>query len=316
MTMSYFNFEIDLNSEQLQQLCGEYDHNVKLLQSFYDTRILIRDNECKVFTADEELFKKIRKHLELLIANIKEDNTILDERFIKETALEATLNFGDNWRKGVAGYTFQGKPIRFRTFNQYCLYKQLEANEIVFAIGPAGTGKTFLAVMAACKALKKGDIRKIVLTRPAVEAGESLGFLPGDLKEKVDPYLMPLYDALYEILGVEQVEKLIEKGVIEIVPLAYLRGRTFANSFVILDEAQNTTDKQMLMFLTRIGENSKMLIGGDITQTDLDLKRNVSGLQAAKKYLHDIEGIAFVEFSSHDVVRHPLVEKIINSFKS
>lgn len=306
--MSYKSFNIDLNTEELQLLCGEYDQNLKLLQEIYDTRILIRDNECKIFTDEEALFNKIHKHLELLIDNIDD----LDEQFIRETALEETPG---NWRKGIAGYTFQGKPIRFRTYNQYCLYKQLEQNEIVFAIGPAGTGKTFLAVMAACKALKKGDIRKIVLTRPAVEAGESLGFLPGDLKEKVDPYLMPLYDALYEIIGVEQVEKLLEKGVIEIVPLAYLRGRTFANSFVILDEAQNTTDKQMLMFLTRIGPNSKMLIGGDITQTDLNLNHHISSLQAAKNCLKDIDGIAFVEFSSHDVVRHPLVEKIINSFK-
>ena len=212
------------------------------------------------------------------------------------------------------GKTVNGKLIYPKTIGQRHLFKCMCNSEIVFATGVAGTGKTYLAVVYAADLLKKGEIRKIILTRPAVEAGENLGFLPGDLKEKVDPYLRPLYDALYDTLGQEQVEKLLEKEVIEIAPLAYMRGRTLDNAFIILDEAQNTTRAQMKMFLTRMGFHSRIVITGDVTQIDLIKKRD-SGLLNAKHLLSGIEGISFVELTSLDVVRNPLVQKIIERYE-
>ena len=206
-----------------------------------------------------------------------------------------------------------GKLIYPKTIGQRNLFCCMCKSEIVFASGVAGTGKTYLAVVYAATLLKKGEIRKIVLTRPAVEAGENLGFLPGDLKEKVDPYLRPLYDALYDVLGKEQVEKLLEKEIIEIAPLAYMRGRTLDNAFIILDEAQNTTRAQMKMFLTRMGYHSRIVITGDVSQIDLIRKKD-SGLVNAKAILDGIEGISFVELTSLDVVRHPLVQKIIERY--
>ena len=209
--------------------------------------------------------------------------------------------------------TVKGKPIRIKTLGQKQYISSIRRNDIVFGIGPAGTGKTFLAVTMAVAALKSGKVNKIILTRPAVEAGESLGFLPGDLKEKVDPYLRPLYDALHEILGVEHTQRLIERGVIEIAPLAYMRGRTLDDAFVILDEAQNTTDNQMKMFLTRLGFNSKMCITGDITQIDLP-KQTTNGLKHAMKILEGVKGISFVYLTALDVVRHPVVARIIEKY--
>ncbi|MBR0213891.1 MAG: PhoH family protein, partial [Solobacterium sp.] len=214
----------------------------------------------------------------------------------------------------VIGRTLTGKAIAPKTKGQMSFVKAMHSHAVVFAIGPAGTGKTFLAVIEAVSALKRGDIKRIVLTRPAVEAGESLGFLPGDLKEKVDPYLTPLYDALHDMLGVEQTEKLIEKGTIEIAPLAYMRGRTLDDSFVILDEAQNTTPAQMKMFLTRLGFRSRMVITGDITQIDLR-SGTESGLINAARILNDVEEIRIIHLSSDDVVRHPLVQKIIERYE-
>jgi phosphate starvation-inducible PhoH-like protein len=207
----------------------------------------------------------------------------------------------------------KGQHIRVKTFGQRQYVNAIRQNDVTFGIGPAGTGKTFLAVVMAVAALKQGLVERIILTRPAVEAGESLGFLPGDLKEKVDPYLRPIYDALYAVLGKEHTERLLERGVIEIAPLAYMRGRTLEEAFVILDEAQNTTPAQMKMFLTRLGFNSKMIVNGDISQIDLP-KKTMSGLVQAEHILHDIPKIAFVQFSSEDVVRHPVVAKIINAY--
>ena len=200
-----------------------------------------------------------------------------------------------------------------KTLGQKEYYQALMKNDVVFGIGPAGTGKTYLAVVFAIRALKNNEVKKIILTRPAVEAGENLGFLPGDLKEKVDPYLRPLYDALYDMLGVEQTERLIEKGIVEIAPLAYMRGRTLEDAYVILDEAQNTTDAQMKMFLTRLGLQSKMIITGDVTQ--IDLPRGVmSGLHRAMSILKGVKGIRFVYMSALDVVRHPVVQRIIERY--
>ncbi|WP_353485797.1 PhoH family protein [Apilactobacillus xinyiensis] len=206
-----------------------------------------------------------------------------------------------------------GKPIRVKNFGQRQYVQSVSRNDITFGIGPAGTGKTFLAVVMAVAALKRGTVEKIILTRPAVEAGESLGFLPGDLKEKVDPYLRPIYDALHAVLGTEHTARLMEREVIEIAPLAYMRGRTLDSAFVILDEAQNTTTAQMKMFLTRLGFNSKMIVNGDISQIDLP-KYASSGLVQAQKILQDVDKIRFVTFNSADVVRHPVVAKIIDAY--
>ena len=209
--------------------------------------------------------------------------------------------------------TYNGKLIYPKTLGQKSYYYALKNNDVVFGIGPAGTGKTYLAVVFAVAALKNNEVKKIILTRPAVEAGESLGFFPGDLKEKVDPYLRPLYDALHDMLGVEQTEKLIEKGVIEIAPLAYMRGRTLEDAYVILDEAQNTTDNQMKMFLTRLGFRSKMIVTGDISQIDLP-RNTTSGLVRALDILEGVKGISFIHLSAMDVVRHPVVQRIIERY--
>lgn len=207
----------------------------------------------------------------------------------------------------------KGKSIRIKNLGQREYIEAIKKNDVTFGIGPAGTGKTFLAVVMAIAALKKGEVQKIIVTRPAVEAGENLGFLPGDLKEKVDPYLRPIYDALYQIFGTEHTNRLMERGVIEIAPLAYMRGRTLDDAFVILDEAQNTTVMQMKMFLTRLGFNSKMIINGDISQIDLP-KGSLSGLVHAIKVLENVKQIAFINFSAQDVVRHPVVAKIIEAY--
>lgn len=215
--------------------------------------------------------------------------------------------------KGEITTTFRGKPIRVKTIGQKHYVSTIKKRDIVFGIGPAGTGKTYLAVVLAVTALKEGSVKRIVLTRPAVEAGENLGFLPGDLQEKVDPYLRPLYDALYDVMGPDQVAKALERGLIEIAPLAYMRGRTLEDAFIILDEAQNTTPEQMKMFLTRLGFGSKMVITGDVTQIDLPRGKK-SGLIEAKTILSGIEELGFVYFAEQDVVRHSLVQKIIVAY--
>ncbi|HLQ72246.1 MAG TPA: PhoH family protein, partial [Bacillota bacterium] len=207
----------------------------------------------------------------------------------------------------------KGKSIRVKTLGQKSYITAIKTHDLIFGIGPAGTGKTYLAVVMAVKALKEGHIKKVILTRPAVEAGESLGFLPGDLKEKVDPYLRPLYDAMHDVLGVEHTNRLIEREVIEIAPLAYMRGRTLDDAFVILDEAQNTTPEQIKMFLTRLGFGSKMIVTGDITQIDLP-KGVKSGLRVVNRILSDIQGISFIYLKQSDVVRHPLVQRIIHAY--
>ncbi|WP_274651907.1 PhoH family protein [Paenibacillus humicola] len=209
--------------------------------------------------------------------------------------------------------TYKGKPIRVKTIGQRHYVQTIKKKDIVFGIGPAGTGKTYLAVVLAVAALKENAVKRIMLTRPAVEAGENLGFLPGDLQEKVDPYLRPLYDALHEVLGPDQTAKAFERGLIEVAPLAYMRGRTLDDSFIILDEAQNTTPEQMKMFLTRLGFGSKMVVTGDVTQIDLPRGKR-SGLIEAQRILNNIEEIGFIAFSEHDVVRHSLVQKIINAY--
>lgn len=229
-------------------------------------------------------------------------------------AEKGTLDYFDDLYKEELIKDFSGKPVRVRNFGQRQYVNAIRHNDITFGIGPAGTGKTYVAVVMAVAALKAGKVQRIVLTRPAVEAGESLGFLPGDLKEKVDPYLRPIYDALYAIMGADHTNRLLERGVIEVAPLAYMRGRTLDESFVILDEAQNTTREQMKMFLTRLGFDSKMIVNGDATQIDLP-GHGRSGLVQAEKILQNLPHIEFVNFTSADVVRHPVVAEIIDAYE-
>lgn len=300
----------DLTDENIKNILGVNDKNLKLLASLYECDIVYRNDIFNILTSDNEKINKFNHQMDYLINNV--NDVLIDENFIKQSFEE---NVNIQYSSQIIGYSYNGKPFKCKTYNQYLFANSINNNDLIFSVGPAGTGKTFLAVLLACQALKRGDVNKIIITRPAVEAGESLGFLPGDLKEKINPYLMPIYDALDAILGQEQKEKLIEKGIIEIIPLAYMRGRTLNEAFVILDEAQNTTEKQMLMFLTRLGFNSKMLINGDITQIDLNINKNKSGLVCAIEKLRNINKISIIEFKTSDVVRNPLVQEIIDKFK-
>ena len=305
---------LDLSSltyGQVKNLIGNYDENIILISELLGVDLVYRDSNFIISAKTKAKLLEAKDFMELLIKQLKTKNTI-----DKSDITYIYRNFGheenDEYEKGkniAIGRNFFGKAIFPKTIGQYNLIKLIHNREIVFAIGPAGTGKTYLAVILAVIAMKKGECKKIVLTRPAVEAGESLGFLPGDLKEKFDPYLAPLYDGLYDMLGKEQTESLIAKGVIEIAPLAYMRGRTLNEAFIILDEAQNTTKNQMKMFLTRLGFNSKMIITGDASQ--VDLKNTSSGLEDAAFKLKDINEIGVIKLTADDVVRNPLVQKII-----
>ena len=312
--MQHFTYRLkEIDTDELLELSGINDSNLKYLKEIYGCDISIRNSDVLFFKEDEEEFRHFKTLMDNLLMQIKAHNPV-DINMIKQLYLNINEEIDLKWQSQIAGYTVSNRPIRFKTYNQYRLSDSIKHNDLVFSLGPAGTGKTFVAVLCACQAFKNGDIKKIILTRPAVEAGESLGFLPGDLKEKVDPYLMPLYDALYEIMGSENVDRMLEKNQIEIITLAYMRGRTLNDAFVILDEAQNTTAGQMLMFLTRLGRNSKMVVNGDLSQIDLNLARTRSGLKVASEKLRNIKGISFNEFDRSDVVRHPLVEKIIENF--
>ena len=303
------------NQNEAMALLGTGDSHIKVLEEELGIAIITRGEtitiEGKVPEA-EIAFDVIRA----LLSVIRKGITISTRDVIYAVSLarKGSLEYFHEMYEEEIAKTVKGKPIRIKTLGQKHYISAIRRNDIVFGIGPAGTGKTFLAVVMAVAALKSGKVNKIILTRPAVEAGESLGFLPGDLKEKVDPYLRPLYDALHEILGTEHTQRLIERGVIEIAPLAYMRGRTLDDAFVILDEAQNTTEAQMKMFLTRLGFNSKMIITGDRSQIDLPRKAK-SGLVAATQILKEISGIGFVILEGSDVVRHPLVGKIVKAYE-
>jgi len=314
MTQSY-KFEIEaLTLEETQLLHGLQDQNLKLLKQAFNQEFILRDNILQVNTHDFKQAQFILDSINAFIQHIKQ-NSSLDERdviYLSQCVLENAQEQFFKVSNQLIGRTVSGKPIYAKTLGQSRFIDALKDYECVIASGPAGTGKTYLSVVYAVSLLKKAEIKKIILTRPVVEAGENLGFLPGDLKEKIDPYLRPLYDALNDVLGVETVDKMIEKGVIEIAPLAYMRGRTFDDSYVILDEAQNTTKTQMLMFLTRMGFHTRLVVTGDVTQIDL---RQSSGLTHAKKVLKDISEIKFIELSKMDIVRHPLVQKIIESYE-
>ncbi|MED3661524.1 PhoH family protein [Ureibacillus sp. FSL K6-8385] len=303
------------NPNEAVMLLGMGDKNLKLIEETFNCRIITRgetiqiigeaEQKKKAATLLKELLKVIRKGI-----NIDLRDVVSAIKMVNKGTIEY---FSELYNAEIAR-TYTGKPIRAKTIGQLQYIEAIRSHELVFAIGPAGTGKTYLAVVLATQALKNGQVKRIILTRPAVEAGESLGFLPGDLKEKVDPYLRPLYDALHDIYGTEHTQRLIERGTIEIAPLAYMRGRTLDDAFVILDEAQNTTPMQMKMFLTRLGFGSKMVITGDKSQVDLP-KKVESGLIIAERVLKNVKDINFTYLEAGDVVRHPLVSKIIQAYK-
>lgn len=314
--MDNFSVEISLtHPDDMFSLFGTNERHLKLIEDECDVVIHARTERVQIIGA-EEAVETARQVVQALLVLVTRGMLVGTADVV--TALTMAKN--DEIDKFVALYEEEiikdnyGKPIRVKTLGQKVYVDSVKQHDIVFGVGPAGTGKTFLAVTLAVTALKKGQVKRIILTRPAVEAGESLGFLPGDLKEKVDPYLRPVYDALYQILGKEQTTRLMEREIIEIAPLAYMRGRTLDDAFVILDEAQNTTIMQMKMFLTRLGFNSKMIVNGDMSQ--IDLPKNVkSGLVDASEKLKSIKQIDFVHFSAKDVVRHPVVAEIIKAYE-
>ncbi len=311
-----YSIEITLqHPDDMMSLFGSNERHLKLIEENLDVIIHARTERVQVLGDSEEAVETARLTIEALLVLVNRGMTVNTSDVV--TALSMAQNGSID--KFVALYEEEiikdsyGKPIRIKTLGQKIYVDSVKNHDVVFGIGPAGTGKTFLAVTLAVTALKRGQVKRIILTRPAVEAGESLGFLPGDLKEKVDPYLRPVYDALYQILGKEQTSRLMEREIIEIAPLAYMRGRTLDDAFVILDEAQNTTIMQMKMFLTRLGFNSKMIVNGDVSQ--IDLPKNVkSGLIDAVEKLRNIKKIDFIHLSAKDVVRHPVVAEIINAY--
>lgn len=302
------------NLNQMMELFGRFDENMKLLEEELDVQIVARDTQLHLLGNDKSIdiaFTVITK----LLDSIKDGGRI-DRgkvRYYIQLAKEGDADDISELMGNVVCITHKGKPIKAKTLGQAQYVKAMRQNDIVFGIGPAGTGKTYLSMAMAVNAFKSKEISRIILTRPAVEAGEKLGFLPGDLQNKVDPYLRPLYDALHDLMGLETYTRLIERGVIEVAPLAYMRGRTLDDAFIILDEAQNTTSEQMKMFLTRLGVGSKAVINGDITQIDLPSGAK-SGLEEAIQVLQGIKGIEFVYLTDRDVVRHELVMAIIRAY--
>ncbi|MGG4491815.1 PhoH family protein [Metabacillus idriensis] len=302
------------NPNEAVALFGNNDAHLKRMEEELNVSIVTR-GEAVYVSGEPDSVQTVNDVLKSLLVLIRKGITISERDVLYgiEMAKRLKLDEFEALYVDEISKDARGKSIRVKTLGQRHYISSIRSKDLVFGIGPAGTGKTYLAVVMAVSALKNNGVKKIILTRPAVEAGESLGFLPGDLKEKVDPYLRPLYDALHDVLGTEHTQRLIERGTIEIAPLAYMRGRTLDDAFVILDEAQNTTPAQMKMFLTRLGFGSKMVITGDITQVDLP-KGVKSGLAAAKETLSTVSGIAFNELQQSDVVRHPLVAKIIEAY--
>lgn len=302
-----------LDMDDIKNLFGHLDSNINYISKKFD--VSIKNNEEGLsITGDEKMVLLCKKTIEFLVKDNPSENFDRQKvSYIIEKVKSENKEILNDWLDYVICLNSKLKPIKPKTLGQKKYISAIEENIITFGIGPAGTGKTFLAIAMAAKALKNNSVSKIILTRPAVEAGENLGFLPGDLQEKIDPYLRPLYDSLYSILGYDNFLKLKEKGIIEVAPLAYMRGRTLDDSFIILDEAQNATNEQMKMFLTRIGFESKAVITGDITQIDLGRRKN-SGLVSVSKILNNIKGINFNYFDSSDVVRHSIVMKIIEAY--
>lgn len=303
------------NMETVIAIFGSFDENIRLIEKSFDVAVINRGSEIKIGGEAENVDKAIRT-IQNLTGIIKAGGSVGEQevRYVISQIDKVSDEELETLTSDCISITARGVPIRAKTLGQKHYVEAIEKNPIVFGIGPAGTGKTYLAVAMAVKAFKNKEVNKIILTRPAVEAGESLGFLPGDMQDKVDPYLRPLYDALGDMLGGEAFHKNIERGLIEVAPLAYMRGRTLDDAFIILDEAQNTTNEQMKMFLTRMGFSSKIVVTGDITQIDLPRDKK-SGLKDAERVLGDVEGIEFMYLSELDVVRHPLVQKIVKAYE-
>ena len=307
---------IELSEISPRDFFGYQNINIEKLKEFFPKlKIVARGNKIKAY-GDEEVLEEFDKRLSMLLEHFSKYNK-LDENVIERVLLSRSK---DDYETSVSSNSILvhgvgGKKIKAQTANQRKLVELMKINDMVFAVGPAGTGKTYTGVALAVKALKEKQVKRIILTRPAVEAGENLGFLPGDLKEKLDPYMMPLYDALRDMIPSEKLESLIEKGIVQIAPLAFMRGRTLDNAFVILDEAQNTTHSQMKMFLTRMGKNAKFMLTGDPGQIDLP-RRVISGLKEALLVLNSVKGVGVIHLDDKDVIRHRLVKKVIAAYKA
>lgn len=311
-------FEITVNAQKMEDiiaLFGNYDSNVNLIQRQYNVTVISRGNDIKI-SGDENDVMNAVKAVNTLLGMISSGEAVTEQniRYVFSLVSDGLENEAQNLSDGNVCVTNSGKPVKAKTLGQKKYVEAIKNNTIVLGVGPAGTGKTYLAVAMAVKAFRNHEVTKIILTRPAVEAGEKLGFLPGDLQNKVDPYLRPLYDALYDMFGADSYARLMERGTIEVAPLAYMRGRTLDDAFIILDEAQNTTREQIKMFLTRLGFNSKMVITGDITQIDLPETKK-SGLVDAMHVLRNIDEISVIRFTEKDVVRHKLVQDIIKAYE-
>lgn len=313
--MADYTMLLDIDHVSMQKLFGTNDAYIRKVEDEFGVSVINRDGMVKI-TGEKTNVKKVYRLLQELLeistkgTEIEEQNVNYAVMMSKEDEDDGLLSMGEDF----ICHTISNKPIMPKTIGQKKYVRAMRDNMIVFGLGPAGTGKTFLAMAMAITAFKNNEVSRIILTRPAIEAGEKLGFLPGDLQSKIDPYLRPLYDALHQIMGAESFQKNMEKGLIEVAPLAYMRGRTLDNAYIILDEAQNTTEAQMKMFLTRIGFGSKVVVTGDSSQKDLSAGTR-SGLDVAVKVLSHVDGIAFCNLTSKDVVRHPLVQKIVKAYE-
>ncbi|WMC92479.1 PhoH family protein [Kineothrix sp. MB12-C1] len=313
--MGHYESRMEVPAEHMRNIFGQYDHYVKKIEDDFHVTIVDRDGVVKISGVEQDV-KRAQSIVRQLIELSKRGNIIQEQNV--DYAITMEMENKEDVLIEIDGdcicHTISGKPIKPKTLGQKQYVDAIRNNMVVFGLGPAGTGKTYLAMAMAITAFKNEEVSRIILTRPAIEAGEKLGFLPGDLQSKVDPYLRPLYDALHQIMGAENFAKNMEKGLIEVAPLAYMRGRTLDNAYIILDEAQNTTPAQMKMFLTRIGFGSKVIITGDATQKDL-APGDKSGLDVAVRVLSKIKDIAFCNLTSKDVVRHPLVQKIVKAYE-
>lgn len=306
---------LDIPASHENNIFGGLDIHLKKIERALDIEVILRDGSVRI-SGETENLQEARRVFDELLKLSERGNTITEQNvnYILSLAKEKSPVSMADIDKDLIGFTIQGKPVKPKTLGQKKYLDAIREKMMVFGVGPAGTGKTYLAMAMAIQAFKQDEVGKIILTRPAIEAGENLGFLPGDLQSKIDPYLRPLYDALYQIMGADSFIKNSEKGLIEVAPLAYMRGRTLDNAFIILDEAQNTTPAQMKMFLTRIGFGSKVVITGDLSQKDLPFAA-VSGLEQSLKVLKDVEEIGVSYLTNKDVVRHPLVQKIVHAYE-
>ncbi|MEY8321270.1 PhoH family protein [Lachnospiraceae bacterium 46-61] len=313
--MSQIEKKLQINNENMIAIFGQYDSNIKKIEQACEVQIVNRGDDIKIIGEENEVVyaESVLHSLEIL-AKKGEEITEQNVLYLLQTKEENNLKEIEKVYNDFICMTMNGRPVRPKTLGQKKYIDLIKKNTVIFGVGPAGTGKTYLAMAMAITAFKNEEVNRIILTRPAIEAGEKLGFLPGDLQQKVDPYLRPLYDALHEIMGADTFMKNMEKGLIEVAPLAYMRGRTLDNAFIVLDEAQNTTPEQMKMFLTRIGYGSKAVITGDLTQIDLAEGKH-SGLLEATKILSGIEDIGIITLTNKDVVRHPLVQRIIQAYE-